>query len=136
MGVEKRIPIGKQLMQGSMTPSWGVATPPDPQSRRKSPRVLGPFDGKRGAMLPVAIRIHDLSIGGCLIQCFHEEPVGRRVKIAVELPYAGWVTLDAEILYARPDYGYAVKWVDVSADIQAKLERGIDRLLTKSPTDE
>ena len=86
--------------------------------------------------MPVAIRIHDLSIGGCLIQCFHEEPVGRRVKIAVELPYEGWVTLDAEILYARRDYGYAVKWVDVPADIHAKLDRVIHRLLTKSPTDE
>ena len=124
-------------MQGSMTSSEGSApAAPDPKSRRKSPRVLGPFDGTRGAMLPVAIRIHDLSIGGCLIQCFHEEPVGRRVKIAVELPYEGWVTLDAEILYARPDYGYAVKWVDMPAETHAKLERVINRLLTKSPTDE
>jgi len=87
-------------------------------------------------MLPVAIRIHDLSIGGCLIQCFHEEPVGRRVKIAVELPYEGWVTLDAEILYARPDYGYAVKWVNVPAATRSKLERAISYLLTRSPTDE
>ena len=87
-------------------------------------------------MLPVAIRIHDLSVGGCLIQCFHEEPVGKRVKIALELPYEGWLTLEGEILYARLDYGYAVKWIDVPADTHAKLERVINHLLTKSPTDE
>jgi hypothetical protein len=126
----------KQPMQGSMIPSQVPGDELQPQSRRRYPRVLGPFDGKRGAVLPVAIRIHDLSVGGCLIQCFHEEPVGRRVKIAIELPYEAWVTLEAEILYARPDYGYAVKWVDLPPEMHAKLERVIDRLLTKSPTDE
>ena len=120
-----------------MTPPCGTAADAEgPKSRRRSPRVLGPFEGTRGAMLPVAIRIHDLSVGGCLIECFHEEPVGRRVQIALELPYEGWVTLEAEILYARPDYGYAVKWVDVPAETHSKLERVIHHLLTKAPTDE
>jgi hypothetical protein len=111
---------------------------PDPNkpSRRRGPRVPGPFDGKRGGMLPVAIRVHDLSAGGCLIQCFHEETVGRRIKIQLELPYEGWITLDAETLYTRPDYGYAVKWVDVPEETMAKLQHVINRLLTKSPTDE
>ena len=98
--------------------------------------MLGPFDGNRGGALPVPIRIHDLSVGGCLVQCFHEEPPGRRVKIDLELPYEGWISLLAEILYTRPDYGYAVKWVDVPAETHAKLERVISRLVTKSPADE
>ena len=123
-------------MQAS-SPSCGTAPDAqDPRSRRKSPRVLGPFDGTRGSLLPVAIRIHDLSVGGCLIECFHEEPVGRRAQIAIELPSEGWVTLEAEILYARPDYGYAVKWVNVPAETHSKLERVISHLLTRSPTDE
>ena len=127
-------------MRGSMIPSGGAVAsgsepPAEAKSRRRSPRVLGPFDGTRGGLLPVPIRIHDLSVGGCLVECFHEEPVGRRTKIAVELPYEGWITLEAEILYLRPDYGYAVKWVDVPADTHAKLEQVVDRILAKSPTD-
>src|SRR5258706_12098548 len=97
---------GHKQMQASMTSLGGTAPDaPDPKSRRKSPRVLGPFDGKRGAMLPVAIRIHDLSIGGCLIQCFHEKTIGRRGKIALQPPYERWGALDAANLYSRPHYG-------------------------------
>jgi hypothetical protein len=107
----------------------------DPKSRRRSPRVLGPFDGKREGVLTVAITIHDLSVGGCLIQCFHEESVGRRITIALELPHEGWVTLEGEILYTRGDYGYAVKWVDVPAETHTKLERVIHQLLAEAPTD-
>ena len=108
----------------------------NPLSRRRYARVRGPFDGKREGPLSVPIRIHDLGIGGCLVQCFHEEPAGRRIKIALELPHEGWVTLEAEILYTRLDYGYAVKWVNVPAETHSKLERVINHLLTKSPTDE
>ena len=106
------------------------------RDRRRSPRVAGPFDGRREGPLPVHIRIHDLSVGGCLIQSFHDEPGGRRLKLAIELPYEGWVTLQAETLYARVDYGFAVKWVDVPDETRVKLERVINHLLTKSPTDE
>jgi hypothetical protein len=83
---------------------------------------------RRGALLPVPIRIHDLSAGGALIECFHEESVGRRVTIEVELPVEGWVTLKAEIVSVRPNYGYAVRWVDVPANVQWKVELTIERI--------
>ena len=43
------------------------------------------------------------------------------------------MTLEAEILDARPDYGYAVKWVNVPAETHSKLERVISHLLAQVP---
>jgi hypothetical protein len=42
-------------------------------TRREHQRVPGPFEGRRVSVLPIAIRIHDLSVGGCLIESFHEQ---------------------------------------------------------------
>lgn len=106
-----------------------------PKQRRRAPRVAGPFDGRRLGALSVALHIHDLSVGGCLIESYYEASVGRRIQVEIELPYAGWIRLHAEILYTRPDYGFAVKFVDVPDETLRKLEQVIDRLLTKSPTE-
>jgi len=76
----------------------------------------------------VPIRIHDLSVGGSLIECFHEERVGRRITVEIELPIEGWVTLEAEIVAIRQNYGYAVKWVNVPPEAHWKLELTIDRM--------
>ena len=102
-------------------------------NKRSHKRVLGPFVGRRGTLLPVPIRVHDLSIGGGLIECFHEERVGRRITIELELPVEGWVTLEAEIVSIRPNYGYAVKWVNVAPDAQWKLDLTIDRAVAEVP---
>jgi len=110
------------IAKSDVKPTDGV------DNKRVHKRVLGPFVGRRGALLPVPIRIHDLSAGGALVECFHEEPVGRRITIDVELPIEGWVTLKAEIVSVRPDYGYAVRWVDVSPDVQWKVELTIERI--------
>ena len=119
--------------EGARAATLTVPTLCTMESRRQHPRVPGPFDGKRGGIFPVAIYIHDLSVGGCLIQSFHEEPVGRRIEIGIELPYEGWVTLQAETLHTRSDYGFAVKFVDTPEETRAKLERAINLLVTKSP---
>jgi hypothetical protein len=100
------------------------------QSRRSTRRVPGPFEGRRLGALSVVVHIHDLSAGGCLIQSFHDVPVGRRMKLEIDLPYEGTVQLNAESVNTRPDYGFAVKFVDVSDDVRDKLGRVIERLLT------
>jgi hypothetical protein len=43
----------------------------------------------------------------------------------------GWLRLEAEPVYNRSDYGFAVKFVDVPPDVMAKLDRVIDLLLSK-----
>jgi hypothetical protein len=105
-------------------------------SRRNTRRVPGPFEGRRLGALSVDVHIHDLSAGGCLIQSFHDVPVGRRMKLEIDLPYEGRVQLSAESVNTRPDYGFAVKFLDLSAETREKLERAITRLLARSPLDE
>jgi hypothetical protein len=101
-------------------------------NRRTHRRVLGPFVGRRGTLLAVPVRIHDLSVGGSLIECFHEERVGRRITVEIELPIEGWVTLEAEIVAIRQNYGYAVKWVNVPPEAQWKLELTIGRITAEA----
>jgi hypothetical protein len=98
---------------------------------RLDPRVAGPFEGRRVDLLSTPIRIHDLSRSGCLIQWYHEQTPGRRFTLEVDLPDVGWVRLEAEPVYNRSDYGFAVKFVDVPPEMTAKLDTVIDRLLTK-----
>jgi len=97
--------------------------------RRKSRRVPGPFEGRRLGALTVDLNIHDLSVGGCLIQSFHEVPVGRRMTLEIDLPVEGTVQLAAESVNTRPDYGFAVKFIDVPEETQQKLARVVQRLL-------
>ena len=101
---------------------------------RKHRRVSGPFEGRRLSALPVAIRIHDLSVGGCLIESFHEQPSGRRMTLEIELPFAGSLTVEAESLYTREGYGFAVKFVELSEDARFTLEEVVRRLLSAGPS--
>ena len=98
---------------------------------RLDPRVAGPFEGRRVDLLTTPLRIHDLSRSGCLIQWYHEQTPGRRFTLEVELPDVGWLRFEAEPVYNRSDYGFAVKFVDVPPETMAKLDRVIDVLLAK-----
>jgi hypothetical protein len=98
---------------------------------RLDPRVPGPFEGHRVDLLTTPLRIHDLSRSGCLIQWYHEQTPGRRFTLEVDLPEVGWLRLEAEPIYNRSDYGFAVKFVEVPPDTLAKLDRAIDILLSK-----
>jgi hypothetical protein len=103
--------------------------PPVPSaSRRKFVRVRGPFDGRRVGLLTVPITIYDLSAGGCLIQAFHEEPSGRRFALEIELPVEGWIQVEAQSLYMREGYGFAVHFVEMDETTRERLERAIERL--------
>jgi hypothetical protein len=119
-----------------------MATDGEPQRKagsggienRLDPRVPGPFEGRRVDLLSTPLRIHDLSRSGCLIQWYHEQTPGRRFTLEVELPEAGWLRLDAEPVYNRDDYGFAVKFVDVPPETIATLDRVIDYLLSRGPS--
>ena len=97
--------------------------------RRKSRRVPGPFTGRRLGPLTVDVHIHDLSVGGCLIQSFHEVAVGRRMQLEIDLPDEGAVTVSAECVNTRPDYGFAVQFFDVRDETRRTLARVVERLL-------
>jgi hypothetical protein len=98
-------------------------------SRRSELRVAGPFDGRRMGPLPTPLRIHDLSAGGCLIECYYDVAVGRRLTLQIELPTEGWITLDAEAIYLRNNFGFAVRFIGLSAANRSRIERTIEGLL-------
>ena len=105
---------------------------------RRDLRVAGPFDGRWVGALTVPLRIHDLSMGGCLIQAYHEQAPGRRFMLEIELPEVGWIELEAESIYVREGYGFAARFVDVTDETRASLERVIRRLdrLAKAHTED
>ena len=105
------------------------------EDSRADQRVPGPFDGRWVGALTLPLRIHDLSEGGCLIQAYHDQAPGQRFTLEIELPYEGWISVEAETLYIRGGYGFAVKFIDIPSDTQEKLARVIHRLATKKPSD-
>ena len=116
-----------------MTSGRGVQQKSGPGGieNRLDPRVAGPFEGRRVDLLATPIRIHDLSRSGCLIEWYHEQTPGRRFTLEVDLPDVGWLRFEAEPVYNRSDYGFAVKFVDVPPDTLTKLEQVIGTLLAK-----
>ncbi len=107
----------------------------NPSLRRKDLRVAGPFDGRWVGALTVPVHIHDLSMGGCLLQAYHEQVPGRRFTLEIELPYHGWLRVQAESLYVREGYGFAAKFIDLPDEAADILENIIWRLMSKNPSD-
>ena len=97
-------------------------------SKRRFTRVRGPFDGRRVGVLTVPVTIYDLSVGGCLIHAFHDEPAGRRFTLEIELPAEGWIKVEAQSLNMREGYAFAVHFVEMAETTRERLERGIHRL--------
>jgi hypothetical protein len=105
-------------------------------NRRRFLRIIHSFEGRRHGILPVPIRICDLSLGGCLIESRYAESRGRRLRIDIDLPWEGWTTVDSEVVTVRPDYGYGVQFVDVPDAIRRRFERVIKRIAMLQPSDE
>jgi hypothetical protein len=96
--------------------------------RRQSPRLHGPFDGVRVGILDLPVRIYDLSVGGCFVNAKHDQHPGVRFELRIQLPGEGWLRFEAETLYRRAEYGYAVRFVETDADTAVRLDAVIDRL--------
>jgi hypothetical protein len=100
-------------------------------SRRCELRVAGPFDARRVGPLPTPLRIHNLSAGGCLVECCYDVAVGRRIALQIDLPGEGWITVDAETLYLRDNVGFVVRFVELSDANRGRIERTIERLVVE-----
>jgi hypothetical protein len=98
------------------------------EDRRASERVPGPFDAWRIGFLETPVRIFDISLGGCFVHAMHEQERGVVVMLKIQLPEGEWVEVKAETLYRRPGFGFAVKFLDLTADTRARLARALDIL--------
>jgi hypothetical protein len=95
---------------------------------RQHIRVPGPFDGKRLGLLETPVRIYDLSEGGCFVTSLYDEKPGEQLTIKIQLPSVGWVTVEGETLYNRPDFGFAVRFTTVSEQARSALVSVIEAL--------
>jgi hypothetical protein len=94
-------------------------------SRRKFDRIPGPFDGRRDGLIETPVRLYDLSQGGCFVNSLHEQEVGTVIGLKIDLPYEGWISARAETVHKRLGFGYAVRFVDMSRQDEAALERAL-----------
>jgi hypothetical protein len=104
-------------------------------NRREYLRVVGPFDGRRVGALEIPVRIYDLSEGGCFIHAMHEQQPGIRFPLEIDLPYDGWVRVKAETIYRKPEFGYAVRFTEITDEAGARLRRCLELLQGRAPYD-
>ena len=100
-------------------------------SRRSTIRVAGPFHARRVGPLPTPLRVHDLSAGGCLVECYYDLASGRRITLQIDLPGEGWITVEAETVYLRENFGFAVRFIELSDGNRGRIDRTIERLLVE-----
>ena len=97
--------------------------------RRQHPRIAHPFDAFRLGVVDTPLTLYDLSLGGCFINYFHDPPsVGRRFQIRIDLGNGEPLTLQVEVVFQNPGFGYAVRFLDLADDARASLEQALQRI--------
>ena len=91
-------------------------------------RVRGPFDGSRIGVLETPVRIYDLCEGGCFVTCPHPQPEGSEVELRIDLSDEGLFTAKGRTVRDFTGFGFALNFVEVSADDRARLERSLEKL--------
>jgi hypothetical protein len=93
--------------------------------RRQHIRVPGPFDGRRLGVIPIELRIYDLSQGGCFVNSVHEQKSGVVIVLEIDLPGEGSIRLKGQTLYAKPEFGFAVRFVEMNEQLSTRIERAL-----------
>jgi len=101
------------------------------QSTRRYVRVRGPFDADHLDDPRIPVLIYDLNLGGGFVSFSQAYPIGATLRLKIELPREGPITVDAEAVY-RVETGVAVRFVDVDRDTSARLARTIEAFTERS----
>jgi hypothetical protein len=104
----------------------------DKADRRQHPRFVGPFDGFRIGPIDTPVQVFDLSAGGCFVNATHEQPEGAALVLRINLPVEGWVRIEAETLYRRHGFGFAVRFTKMTDDDRARLGRALQALAERA----
>lgn len=78
------------------------------------------------------VRIHDLSLGGCLIEAPLSIEIGSRLTLRFDLPGEDWLSLQGEAVRISDRRKVAIKFIDIDAAKESRLQRVIDRLSVAS----
>jgi hypothetical protein len=100
------------------------------RSPRRRPRVVGPFTARWLGAVTVPLVIHDLSTGGCLILSAVKKIPATHMTLEIDLPDRTTITVDAEAIGLRAK-GFAMRFVNVSSAIQARLQYAIEAMLQR-----
>jgi hypothetical protein len=96
--------------------------------RRRSPRVVGPFKARWVGAVTVPLVIHDLSVGGCMVLSANTTLPAKRMTLEIDLPGNECVTVHAEPLYVRKNFGFAARFVDMPDATRMRMQRVITAL--------
>ena len=99
-------------------------------------RLAGPFEGYRLGVTDVPVRVHDLSLDGCLVELSFGTMSRRVVTLQIDLPVEGWTVVQCEMLHIAGHNAFAVKFIRLNDETLPRIERTIDRLLDRPPEDD
>jgi len=77
------------------------------------------------------VLIYDLNLGGGFVNFGADRPSGATLRLKIDLPREGPITVNAEAVYSDKS-GVAVRFVDLDRDSASRLERTIDALTERA----
>lgn len=78
------------------------------------------------------ILLHQISIGGCLLEWDDSILTGEVFRLEIQLPNRNWLPLTCKVLYKFEDNGIGAKFLDISQFEQELVSRVISNSLTQS----
>ena len=99
--------------------------------RRAFPRAPGVLDGTWFGS-GQRCRITSLSVKGCYIESLTPPEKSVRVRVQLELPQQGPVSVHGEVAYREPSMGFAIRFLDVTQEDHEKLAQAVDFLVEPS----
>jgi hypothetical protein len=102
------------------------------QPTRRYVRVHGPFDADHLDTPRTSVLVYDLNLGGGFVNFGEgDRPNGATLRLKIDLPREGPITVNAEAVY-RDTAGVAVRFVDLDRDSAMRLARTIDAMTERS----
>ena len=53
----------------------------------------------------------------------HEQTIGIPVTLKIDLPFEGWITVEAEVVYRKEAFGFAVRFLGMDQSTSAQPSR-------------
>jgi hypothetical protein len=94
---------------------------------RRYVRIRGPFDADHLDQPRTPVLIYDLNLGGGFVNFGEDPPAGATLRLRIDLPREGPITVNAEAVYTDTA-GVAARFVDLDRDSASRLARTIDAM--------
>jgi len=75
--------------------------------------------------------LHQISIGGCLLECDENLLTGEVFRLEIQLPNKNWLPLVCKVLYKFDDNGIGAKFIDITNFEQELVGKIISHYLSQ-----